>query len=85
MNVDDKEKRCRKLVEKSKKIIRETFEKFKSSDLAVTWTGGKDSTLNLWIVRQVCLEQNRDLPRVMTIDEGDAFPEITDFLIAISK
>ncbi|MBE3035600.1 MAG: phosphoadenosine phosphosulfate reductase family protein, partial [Candidatus Atribacteria bacterium] len=50
-----------------------------------TWTGGKDSTTNLWIIRQVCVEENIDLPQVITIDEGDAFPEITDFLVNISK
>lgn len=85
MDAEDKEKRCAELIEKSKKVIRESFEKFKPSELAVTWTGGKDSTLNLWIIRQVCSEYNIDLPKIMTIDEGDAFPEITDFLIRISK
>jgi len=79
------EKRCGELVGKSKEVVRETFEKFKPSEMAVTWTGGKDSTTNLWIVRQVCLEDNIDLPPVITIDEGDAFTEITDFLIRISK
>lgn len=78
-------KRCGELVGKSKEIVRETFEKFKPSEMAVTWTGGKDSTTNLWIVCQVCLEDNIDLPQVITIDEGDAFTEITDFLIRISK
>lgn len=78
-------KRCRELVEKSKKVVRETFEKFKPSQVAITWTGGKDSTTDLWIIRQVCLEDNLDLPQVITIDEGDAFTEITDFLIKVSK
>jgi len=73
------------LIEKSKQIVREAFEKFKPTETAITWTGGKDSTTNLWIIRQVCLEENIDLPRVITIDEGDAFPEITDFLVTISK
>jgi len=81
----DKAKRCAELVEKSKEVVREAFQKFNPADTAITWTGGKDSTLNLWIIRQVCVEDNIDLPRVMTIDEGDAFPEITDFLIRISK
>jgi len=31
------------------------------------------------------LEDNIELPKVITIDEGDAFPEITDFLIKTSK
>ena len=78
-------KRCKELVEKSKEVVRETFEKFKPSEVAITWTGGKDSTTDLWIISQVCLEDNLDLPQVMTIDEGDAFTEITDFLINISK
>ncbi|GAI94076.1 unnamed protein product, partial [marine sediment metagenome] len=78
-------KRCAELVEKSKGIVCEAFEKFKPSEIAITWTGGKDSTTNLWIIRQVCLEDNIELPQVITIDEGDAFPEITDFLIRTSK
>ena len=82
---EEVKKECTELVEKSKAVVREAFEKFKSCEMAVTWTGGKDSTTNLWIVRQVCLEDNVDLPQVITIDEGDAFTEITDFLIRISK
>lgn len=82
---EDVKKRNTELIEKSKQIVREAFEKFKPTETAITWTGGKDSTTNLWIIRQVCLEENIDLPRVITIDEGDAFPEITDFLVTISK
>jgi len=85
MTEQDKDKRCAELVNKSKEVAREAFTKFDPADTAITWTGGKDSTLNLWIIRQVCVEDNIDLPRVMTIDEGDAFPEITDFLIKTSK
>ena len=66
-------------------MVREALQKFDPAGTAITWTGGKDSTLNLWIIRQVCVENNITLPRVMTIDEGDAFPEITDFLIRISE
>jgi len=85
MTEQDKAKRCNELVEKSKEVVRETFKRFNPADTAITWTGGKDSTTNLWLVRQVCLEDNIDLPEVMTIDEGDAFPEITDFLVKTSK
>lgn len=85
MTEQEKEMKCAELVGKSKEVIRETFRKFKPLDTAITWTGGKDSTANLWIIRQVCIEDNIDLPKVMTIDEGDAFPEITDFLIKTSK
>ncbi len=73
------------LIEKSKGVVRETFKKYEPTKCAITWTGGKDSTTNLCIIRQVCVEENIDLPQVITIDEGDAFTEITDFLVTISK
>ncbi len=76
----DKEKKCAELVAKSKEVVRETFKKFKIDDLAITWTGGKDSTLTLWIIRQVCQEDGIKLPKVMTIDEYDTFDEIHDFM-----
>lgn len=83
----DKEtaKKCAELVQKSKEVVKEAFEKFDPASCAITWTGGKDSTLQLWIIRQVCVEYNIDLPKVMTIDEGDAFSEITDFLVTYSN
>ena len=77
--------RCKELNDKSKEVIRESFERFKQDDLAITWTGGKDSTTTLWLIRQVCLEDGFEIPKVMTIDEGDAFPEIHDFLNKWSK
>ena len=85
MTEQDKVKKCAELVQKSKDVVKEALEKFEPANTAVTWTGGKDSTLQLWIVRQVCLEYNIELPKVMTIDEGDAFPEITDFLVRYSQ
>jgi len=85
MTSSEKEQKCQALVAKSKDVIREAFGRFDPATVGITWTGGKDSTLNLWLMRQVCLEDNIDLPIVMTIDEGDAFPEITDFLVSISK
>ena len=45
----------------------------------LAWTGGKDSTLTLWLARELCLATGRAMPRVLTIDEGDAFPEILAF------
>jgi phosphoadenosine phosphosulfate reductase len=76
----DKTKRCAKLVEKSKEVVRQAFKKFDPVDTAITWTGGKDSTTTLWIIRQVCQEDGIKLPKVMTIDEGDSFAEIHDFI-----
>ena len=42
--IPDKRKRqCTKLCELSEDVIRETFDKFKPEEMAITWTGGKDS------------------------------------------
>jgi len=69
-----------KKIEDSKKVIREAFDKFKPEELAATWTGGKDSTLTLWLIRQVCEEDGRPLPTIFTISEFDVFTEIEDFM-----
>lgn len=74
------EKECAGLIDKSKAVVRESFGKFKLDDLAITWTGGKDSTLALWIIRQVCQEDKIKVPKVMTIDEFDTFDEIHEFM-----
>lgn len=87
-NIQVSEKRtrqCAKLVELTKSVIREAFDKFKSEELGITWTGGKDSGLTLWCVRHVCMEQNRPIPRTMIIGEGDEFEEIEDFVRSYSK
>ncbi len=56
--ISDKRKRqCAKLVEIAKEIVRQAFDKFKHEELGITWTGGKDSGLTLWIIRQVCQEK----------------------------
>jgi len=81
----DKGKECAELVEKSKEVVRETFKKFKIEDLAITWTGGKDSGLGLWIIRQVCQEDGIKIPKVMTIDEFDIFQEVHDFMEKYAK
>lgn len=69
-----------KKVQASEKVIREAFEKYPTEDLAVAWTGGKDSTVMLWLIRRVCLGDGRPIPKCFCIDEGDMFPEIRDFL-----
>ncbi len=81
----NKERECAELVDKSKEVVREAFMKFDVDDLAITWTGGKDSTLTLWIIRQVCQEDGIKLPKVMTIDEYDSFEEIHNFLNKYTK
>jgi phosphoadenosine phosphosulfate reductase len=79
--ISEKRKRqCSKLVEISKDIIGQAFDRFKPEELGITWTGGKDSGLTLWIIRQVCQEKGTSLPRTMIIGEGDEFEEIEQFV-----
>ncbi len=77
---EKRERQCAKLVEISKEIVRQAFDKFKHEELGITWTGGKDSGLTLWIIRQVCLEKGIPLPKTMIIGEGDEFEEIEQFV-----
>jgi phosphoadenosine phosphosulfate reductase len=77
------EKRVEELnhkIEKSKEIFKQAFEQFKPEETRLIWSGGKDSTLTLWICRQYCRDEKLVLPRAFTIDEGDAFEEIEEFL-----
>jgi phosphoadenosine phosphosulfate reductase len=84
--VREKRKRqCAKLVEISKEIVRQALDKFKPEELGITWTGGKDSSLTLWIIRQVCEEKGIPLPKAMIIGEGDEFQEIEEFVERMIK
>ncbi len=72
-------------IEKSKSIIREALERFGIERIAVAITGGKDSTTNLWLFKQVCNEMGIKLPVCMFIDEGDVFDEIKEFVDHIKQ
>jgi len=79
--IPDKRKRqCAKLCELSKAVIRDAFDKFKHEEIGITWTGGKDSGLVLWLIKSVCDERNIPIPKTMIIGEGDEFDEIEKFV-----
>ena len=67
-------------VEHSKALIREAIGRFGIDRISVAITGGKDSTTNLWLFKQVCDEMGTRLPVCMFIDEGDVFDEIREFV-----
>jgi phosphoadenosine phosphosulfate reductase len=69
-----------KKISDSKDIIRQAFDRFPHDELRVAWTGGKDSTVVLWLVREVCKERDIAIPRCFCIDEGDMFDEVQGFL-----
>lgn len=62
----------------SKAVISDAIRRF-GPDFWLAWTGAKDSTLVLWLARQACAEAGLPMPRILTIDEGDPFPEVTAF------
>jgi phosphoadenosine phosphosulfate reductase len=64
----------------SKKVIKQAFEKYESDNIAVAWTGGKDSTLVLWLVKEICKENGYELPKFMFINEGHIFEEVRSFV-----
>ena len=64
----------------SKSMIRKALHDFTNKELFISWTGGKDSTLSMWLFRQVCQEENRPLPKAMFIDEGSVFDEILELI-----
>ncbi len=82
------EKRIEELnhkIDKSKEIFKQAFEQFTPQETRLIWSGGKDSTLTLWICQQFCQKEGLDIPGAFTIDEGDAFEEIDEFLHRYSK
>jgi phosphoadenosine phosphosulfate reductase len=66
----------------SKKVISRALEKY--SKPVIAYTGGKDSTLMLWLIREVCREKGMAVPPLMFINEGDVFREIYDFVKRIA-
>lgn len=72
-------------IEKSKEVFKQAYDRFDVKDMRLIWSGGKDSTLTLWICKQFCEENNLVLPRAFTIDEGDAFEEIDEVLHKYSR
>jgi hypothetical protein len=77
---DEIGRRLDKIIDDAKKVIREALKRYKPEEIAITWTGGKDSTMVLWLFRQVCKEDGIDLPAVFSIDEFDHFDEVHDFI-----
>lgn len=72
-------------VKNSFKVLSTAFAKFEPQRMGLAWTGGKDSTLLLWLVRSYCIKKNQQLPRIFFIDEGDVFPEINEFTRFLKK
>ena len=61
--------------------LKEVLDQCDSTRIAVAWTGGKDSTVALWLWREVLLTQGatRDRVKALCIDTGLKFPETLTF------
>lgn len=67
-------------IAKGKEVYQMAYDRFDVKDMRIVWSGGKDSTLMLWIGLQFCKEKKLPVATCFTIDEFDVFPEIDAML-----
>jgi phosphoadenosine phosphosulfate reductase len=72
-------------IDKCLETIEEAYLRFPLGHMAVAFTGGKDSTLLLWLVREHAQSQNRGLPKAIFINEGHLFDEVRQFVERIGS
>ncbi|MDZ7850795.1 MAG: phosphoadenosine phosphosulfate reductase family protein [Halodesulfurarchaeum sp.] len=65
-------------IEKGIEVVRQALEEYENP--AVMWTGGKDSTLTLYLVREVATELGYEMPPAVFIDHYQHFDELMDFV-----
>ncbi len=65
-------------IEKAIEVTRQGLEQYENP--AVMWTGGKDSTLVLYFVKEVAEKYDYDLPTAIFIDHYQHFEDLTDFV-----
>lgn len=67
-----------KKTKKAMEVIETGLSEYKKP--AILWTGGKDSTLMTFMIKQVCESNEREKPPVLFIDHGDHFDQIREFV-----
>lgn len=65
-------------LEKSVDVVRTAFEEYENP--AIMWTGGKDSTLTMYVVHQVAEEYGYELPPAIFIDHFQHFDDLYTFV-----
>ena len=65
-------------IEKAIEVVATGLEEYESP--AIMWTGGKDSTLTLYFVKEVAEQYGYDLPPAVFIDHYQHFDELLDFV-----
>lgn len=71
-------------IEKSKQVIRQALGQF-GKDMLVAWTGGKDSTYLLYLIKEICDKEGCPKPPVLFVDHGQHFEEVHNFVDHWSK
>lgn len=66
-------------------VVREAYRQYDPKDIRLVWSGHKDSTLTTWIWKETCEKYGFELPKAVTLDEGDNFVEVEDFLKEITE
>ena len=66
-------------------VVREAYRQFDPEDIRLVWSGNKDSTLTCWIWVETCKKYGYKMPKAVTIEEGDSFEEVEEFLKKMSK
>jgi len=67
-------------VRHAKAVLSRALEEFGPKRTALAWTGGKDSTVALWLMREVARDTGVSMPGALFLDEGDMFDEIHAFV-----
>ena len=65
-------------IEKGAEIVTRALDEYERP--AIMWTGGKDSTLVLYLVQEVARERDVEVPPVVFIDHFEHFPEALAFV-----
>ncbi|MFC4405648.1 phosphoadenosine phosphosulfate reductase family protein [Haloarchaeobius iranensis] len=65
-------------IEKALEVTQKGLEQYENP--AVMWTGGKDSTLTLYFVKEVAEKHGYDLPTTVFIDHFQHFDELMEFV-----
>ncbi|MGM0371430.1 MAG: phosphoadenosine phosphosulfate reductase family protein [Halobacteriota archaeon] len=65
-------------IQKGIEVVKQALSEYENP--AIMWTGGKDSTLTLYLVREVARELGYDMPPAVFIDHFQHFEDLIDFV-----
>jgi phosphoadenosine phosphosulfate reductase len=73
-------------IARSMELLEEVFDEIGPERVAVAWTGGKDSTVALFLWRRVLEAREADVPlRGVNLDTGLKFPEVLAFRDRVTR